>query len=191
MTAVQIRVATPADAEALHELMTELAHEDGGADQIRVTPDRWRALLGRDDVLVVLAEREDGRPLGYVSATRRLHLWFDQDIVAVDDVYVRPEARNDGVGRQLMTSFAGTVADGVHPIAAEAPLIRWELRADNDAAARFYRRMGAELRTKQIAVWTPEAYLPLVHHGSLTAHTGRVGGVRAGGGGAARRRAAP
>lgn len=162
MTAVQFRVANPADAEALHELMTELAHEDGGADQIRVTPARWGELLKRDDVLVVLAEREDGRPLGYVSAVRRLHLWFDQDIVAVDDVYVRPEARNEGVGGRLMTAFAATVADGVHPLAGGSPLIRWELRADNDAAARFYRRMGAELRTKQVAVWTPEAYLPLV-----------------------------
>jgi hypothetical protein len=40
---------------------------------------------------------------------------------------------------------------------AEDLLIRWEVNEQNLAAQRFYRRLGATLRTKVVAFWTPEA----------------------------------
>lgn len=148
------RLAGPADAETVHRLMLELAREDGGAELVRVTPEAWRRLLERPDVLVLLAERH-GVPAGYVSATRRLNLWLGRDLLAVDDVFVRPAARNSGVGAELMHALAGLAAREPEP-----PIIRWELREDNHAAARFYTRLGAHLRTKQIAAWLPEDYDP-------------------------------
>jgi hypothetical protein len=36
-------------------------------------------------------------------------------------------------------------------------LIRWEMREDSTDAQRFYRRLGASLRTKVIAAWSPDA----------------------------------
>jgi hypothetical protein len=39
--------------------------------------------------------------------------------------------------------------------APEHLAIRWEMREDNVAAQRFYRRLGAILRTKVIAFWQP------------------------------------
>jgi len=41
------------------------------------------------------------------------------------------------------------------------------MRADNDAAQRFYRRLGATLRTKVIAAWRPH------DHADNPAHQGR------------------
>ena len=38
---------------------------------------------------------------------------------------------------------------------ADGAAIRWEMREDNVAAQRFYRRLGASLRTKVIAFWQP------------------------------------
>jgi ribosomal protein S18 acetylase RimI-like enzyme len=156
MKGLRFEAATPADALTVHRLATELAHEDGGADDLLATAADWERLLGRPDVLVVLARHPDGRPLGYVSATRRLNLWQGREIVAIDDVYVRAEGRNLGVGRRMMRSFAEVAAEGAP---GSPPMIRWELRVDNHAAARFYARLGARLRTKQIAVWAPADYL--------------------------------
>jgi ribosomal protein S18 acetylase RimI-like enzyme len=36
-------------------------------------------------------------------------------------------------------------------------LVRWEVAEQNVAAQRFYRRLGATLRAKVIAAWSPEA----------------------------------
>jgi ribosomal protein S18 acetylase RimI-like enzyme len=58
-----------------------------------------------------------------------------------------------GVGRVLM-------AEPARLAAAERPLIRWEMQEDNLAAQRFYRRLGASLRTEVIAAWQPDAAVP-------------------------------
>lgn len=152
--AVTIRPACPADAATVDTLVREIAAHEGDSEHVTVTVDGWRALLGRDDVTVLLAERA-GEPLGYVSALRRPHLWSGRDILALDDLWVRAPARDAGVGRALMLALARVAAgDGL--------VIRWEVKPDNVAAQRFYRRLGAGLFTKVIAGWRPESYLPLL-----------------------------
>jgi hypothetical protein len=43
----------------------------------------------------------------------------------------------------------------------ESLLIRWGMEVDNVDAQRFYRRLGATLRPKILAAWTPGAYAAL------------------------------
>jgi hypothetical protein len=45
--------------------------------------------------------------------------------------------------------------------APEELLIRWGMEVDNVDAQRFYRRLGATLRPKVLAAWTPSAYAHL------------------------------
>lgn len=151
---VTVRRAGPADAATVHTLVTEIAAHEGDAEHVTATADRWVELLGRDDVIVLLAERS-GEPLGYVSALRRLHLWSGGDILALDDLWVRATARDAGVGRTLMLALARTVA-------ADGLVIRWEVKPRNEAAQRFYRRLGANLRTKVVAGWPAERYRGLL-----------------------------
>ena len=60
---------------------------------------------------MLLAER-DGGPVGYVSAVRRLHLWTGGDVLALDDLYVRPGHRDAGIGRRLMAALAALAEPG-------------------------------------------------------------------------------
>lgn len=153
-TSVTIRPATSADAATVHSLVLAIAELEGDLDHVHVTVEGWRELLQRSDVTVLLAERQ-GQVLGYVSATRRLHLWSGKDLLAVDDVFVREDARGDGLGRQLLVAMAAIVA-------AEELTIVWGVEPENTGAQRFYRRLGAGLRRKVHAGWAPSAYLPLV-----------------------------
>lgn len=151
---VTIRRATPADAETVQMMVLEIAEHEGDSAHVHVTAERWRTLLDREDVVVLLGER-DGAPLGYVSAVRRLHLWSGGDLLAVDDVYVRAGARGHGLGRELLMTMA-RVAD------TDGLLLTWGVEPENTGAQRFYRRLGATLRPKVVAGWAPAAYRPLL-----------------------------
>jgi ribosomal protein S18 acetylase RimI-like enzyme len=144
---VDVRRAGPDDAGAVLTMVREIAAHEGDVTDVVSDLDTWTAMLARPDVVVLLAVR-DGRPVGYVSAVRRLHLWLGTDILVLDDLYVREDSRDAGVGRLLLARLA-VVAE------PEQLLIRWEMREDNVAAQRFYRRLGASLRTKVIAYWRP------------------------------------
>ena len=145
---VTVRRAEPHDAATVHELLTELAdHERSGAS-VGVRVDDWAGLLTDPRVRVLLAWLGQ-HPIGYVSAVRQLHLWSGREILAVDDLYVRPQARGGGVGHSLMTALGEqAAADGL-------TVIRWEMEPENHGAQRFYRRLGATLRAKVIATWSP------------------------------------
>jgi ribosomal protein S18 acetylase RimI-like enzyme len=150
MTAVSIRRATPADASDVAAMVAEIAAHEEQAEHVHVDDGQWRTLLARPDVVVLLAER-GGAAVGYVSAVRQLHLWTGGDVLNLDDLYVRPGHRDAGVGRRLMAALAATAAP-------EQLLIRWGMEVDNVDAQRFYRRIGATLRPKVLAAWTPSAY---------------------------------
>ncbi|MGY1806343.1 GNAT family N-acetyltransferase [Blastococcus sp. SYSU D00669] len=145
-----IRPAGPDDAPEVAAMVREIAEHEDQSAHVHVDEALWRTLLGRPDVTVLLAER-DGAAVGYVSAVRRLHLWTGGDVLALDDLFVRPGCRSGGVGRRLMTALAAVAAP-------ERLLITWGVEPENTDAQRFYRRLGARLRPKVLAAWSPEAY---------------------------------
>jgi ribosomal protein S18 acetylase RimI-like enzyme len=144
---VDVRRAGPADAATVLTMVREIAALQG--EDVEGTPESWAAMLARPEVVVLIADR-DGVPVGYVSAVRRLHLWLGTDILGLDDLFVREGYRDAGVGRLLMRELAALAAP-------EGLAIRWEMREDNVAVQRFYRRLGATLRRKVVAFWAVEA----------------------------------
>ncbi|SFD00795.1 Ribosomal protein S18 acetylase RimI [Nocardioides terrae] len=147
---VTIRRAGVQDAGTVLALMHELAEHEDSAGAVRCTEDDWRRMLANRSVLVLLAHLDD-HPVGYVSGVRQLNLWIGGDLLAMDDLYVRPGARSSGVGGRLMAALAEAVT-------SERLVITWGAREDNEAGHRFYRRIGASLRTKVVASWSPHQY---------------------------------
>lgn len=142
-TGATVRAATPDDAQDVSTLVLEMAAHQDQAEAVAVDAARWRELLARPDVTVLLAE-VDHRPVGYVSAARRLHLWSGRDVLALDDLYVRPGHRDRGCGLLLMHELS-RCAGGL--------TITWGVQPDNHAAIRFYRRLGATTYDKVLCAW--------------------------------------
>ena len=149
-----VRRAGPQDADLIGVMVRELAAYQDESEHVRITPDRWRELLDGDDVIVLIAESA-GQAAGYVSALRRPHLWSGDDILALDDLYVREQHRDGGVGRSLMLELARLALP-------QRLTIAWGVQPGNDDAQRFYRRLGANLRQKVTASWSPTAYAELL-----------------------------
>lgn len=147
-TTIQIRLATEKDAELVRTLVLEFAALQGDLRHVQATAEDWRASLARPDVRILLAF-DRHYPIAYVSTTRRFHLWIASDIIALDDIYVRPDARNRGVGLDLMNAIAALAIP-------EQLTITWGARMDNEAAHRFYRRLGGVMNTKAVFSWTPQ-----------------------------------
>ena len=145
-----IREATPADAAVLDAMVRELAAHEGDLAHVHVDADAWSKLLARPDVRVLIAEDESGA-IGFTSTVRRIHLWTGGDLLALDDLYVRPDHRDKGVGSRLMTAVARLAAE-------DDLLVQWGVRLDNHAGQRFYARLGATLNTKMTASWAPAQY---------------------------------
>lgn len=146
---VTIRLATAA-------MVAEIAAHEGQSAHVHVDEAQWRGLLARPEVTVLLASRQ-GSAVGYVSAVRQLHLWSGGDVLALDDLYVRPDHRDAGVGRLLMAGLAETALP-------DRLVVRWGVEPENEAAQRFYRRLGARLRSKVVAMWEPTAYAAAVSY---------------------------
>ncbi|HWD81774.1 MAG TPA: GNAT family N-acetyltransferase [Kribbella sp.] len=146
----EIRRAVVADAETVLTMMGELADYQDQRQYVTASVADWEGFLAQENVIVLIAS-VDGADAGYVSALRRPYLWVGGDQLALDDLYVRKEFRDAGIGRQLMLALARIALPDRLPIG-------WGLRLENTAGYRFYERLGARMVTKTAASWSPEAY---------------------------------
>ncbi|MFI7701508.1 GNAT family N-acetyltransferase [Nonomuraea sp. NPDC049480] len=142
---ISIRRATPDDASTVHGLIRELAEHQDQASAITVSVPGLERMLTRSEIAYLIAER-DGKAIGYASWLERISFWSGEDYLALDDLYVSGAERGCGVGEQLMRAVAE---------AAKGKLIRWEVAETNEAAQRFYTRIGATLISKKIGRWHP------------------------------------
>ena len=75
---IEIRRAVVADAATVLTMLGELAAYQDQQQYVTASLQYWQGFLGRDEVIVLLAE-VDGVAAGYVSALRRPYLWVGGD----------------------------------------------------------------------------------------------------------------
>ncbi|MFC7359026.1 GNAT family N-acetyltransferase [Nocardioides astragali] len=99
----KVRRATPDDADVLGALLwdfnTEFETETDDADVLAA---RFARLLALDEVVAVLAEDGDGTPVGFAFLSLRPAIWYDGPVSQLEELYVVPELRSQGIGTQLL-----------------------------------------------------------------------------------------
>ena len=131
---MNIRPATKNDQDLIHELWTEFEAELPEPDYLRESwEDAWTDLAQTVREGVALIAEEEGRALGFVFCAlgdrgrRTAH---------VTDIYVRPDARNKGIGRALL----GGILDPARSAGLEH--VSLEVLIGNSDARRLYERLG-------------------------------------------------
>jgi GNAT superfamily N-acetyltransferase len=135
--AVQVRAATAADAETIAAFAHALSLEEGyPAPALQGQDVRAEAFGASPRFRVLIAER-DGHPAGYALFFPA----YDTDHAArgfyLQDLYVLPDARRQGIGRALMAAVArACAADG-------GCYVFWNALPKNRTGLAFYRAIGA------------------------------------------------
>lgn len=134
MTPTGPRVAAPADAAVVAALLDDFNREfDTPTPGVAVLTARLSRLLASDDLLVLLA----GEPAQAVAVVSlRPNPWFDGPVALLDELYVAPDLRRQGIGTNLLAAARSAARR------RGAELMEINVDAPDVDARRFYERNG-------------------------------------------------
>ena len=136
---INIRAAQQQDMKAVLGLITELAIYEKEPDAVIVTEeDLITHGFSEDRFDCFVAEHKDHGVIGMALFYPRYSTWKGPTL-HLEDLYVQPEFRQHGVGKQLF--------DAVVKVAAEQNVGRmeWTVLEWNDPALNFYKKYDASL----------------------------------------------
>lgn len=149
----EIRAARIEDISSLVELCKEHAAfeqaeyaENGQAARLT------GALFGADkQVFCLVVVTPDGELAGYATYMPQYATWDANHYMHLDCLYLRPEMRNRGIGKQLVEQIAHEAW------ALGCVNMQWQTPSFNSRAIAFYERLGATAYSKQRFFLYPKA----------------------------------
>ncbi len=146
---LHIRPATPADVPTILRFIHELAAYEREADKVIATEaDLLRDGFGLDGAgraidpaspvrFRALVAEWNGTPAGFALYFTSYSTWVGHHGIRLEDLYVTPELRGQGIGRALLAALARiAVNEG-------CSRLEWDVLTWNEPAIAVYRRLGA------------------------------------------------
>ena len=135
---ITIRPARPDDCALLLSFVRELAEYEKQPDEVVATEDDFRrdGFGAQRRFEAVIAER-DGEPAGFALWFYNYSTWAGRHGLYLEDLFVRPAHRGQGVGKALLVHLAR--------LAVEQGCARyqWQVLDWNTPSIRFYEGLGA------------------------------------------------
>lgn len=133
-----IRPAELRDLPAIVQLIRELAEFEHLTHLLQVTSEKLRPhLFGERAVVEALVAESQGEVVGFAVFFTNFSTFLAQPGLYLEDLYVRPAHRGQGVGEALL-SRVGRLA-----VEREYGRFEWSVLDWNANAIRFYEKMGA------------------------------------------------
>lgn len=134
-----IRVASTADAPAVCALIRGLAEYEKLLDEFHATEEGIRAIL-TDGTAQALVADVDGTPVGLALYYRTALTFAGRSGLWLEDLFVLPTHRGQGIGRALLRELARITIAGGHAA------LEWNVLDWNTPAIAVYRAIGAAPR---------------------------------------------
>lgn len=133
-----IRTASAGDVDTLVQFICDLAEFERSPDAVEIDRDLLdAALFGPEPTAFAFVAEEHGAILGMAIWYPTFSTWTGRSGIHLEDLYVRPEARGNGVGRSLVVELA------VHAHRSGYGRVEWSVLDWNETALRLYRSVGA------------------------------------------------
>jgi GNAT superfamily N-acetyltransferase len=81
----------------------------------------------------------DGEPVGMALFTRNYSTWTGKPGLYLEDLFIRPQARGQGIGKALLVHLAGIA------LARGYGRFEWSVLDWNEPAIGFYKALGAKM----------------------------------------------
>ncbi len=145
-TRTTLRPATAADVPVILELIQALSVYERLEEACIATEDTLRATLfgAYPSAEVVLAESSDGGVAGFALFCSNYSTFLAQPGIWLEDLFVRPEYRGAGIGKQLLAHLAQLA------LQRNCGRVEWAVLDWNAPSIGFYESIGARGMTE----WT-------------------------------------
>ena len=140
-----IRPAVRTDAAQILAFITELAEYERARHEVVATlADIEHSLFDEGSTVRSLMCERDGRAVGFAVYFYSYSTWLGRNGIYLEDLYVTPEQRGDGAGRQLLRHIAREA------VANNCGRLEWSVLDWNEPAIGFYQKLGAEAQDEWV-----------------------------------------
>ena len=137
---LRIRSATPADIGLILGFIRELAEYEKLAHEVVATDaDLRQSLFGERPAAECLIAESAGKPAGFALFFHNFSTFLGKPGLYLEDLYVKPELRGQGVGRKLLAHLAKLA------VSRGCGRFEWAVLDWNEPAIRFYQSLGARM----------------------------------------------
>ncbi len=136
---MSVRPIRPDDVPAVVGLVRELAEYERALDEVRLTEAQLTECLFGDSPALFghVAEARDGTVVGMALWFLNFSTWRGTHGVYLEDLYVQPQHRGTGLGRELLRTLAAVCVERGYS------RLEWSVLDWNAPSIEFYRAAGA------------------------------------------------
>lgn len=136
MTPVTIRAVLPTDEPQWRQMWRGYCDFYGASVPQEVTARTWQRILDPDSAVMCVVAEAGGEVCGFAHCIVHEGTWETQPICYLEDLFVLPDARGQGVGRALLEWLRGAMR------AERWSRLYWMTHRDNADARRLYDRFA-------------------------------------------------
>lgn len=134
-----IRPAVRTDAAQILAFITELAEYERARHEVIATlADIEHSLFDECSTVHSLICERDGQAVGFAVYFYSYSTWLGRNGIYLEDLYITPEQRGGGAGRDLLRHIAREAVEN------RCGRLEWSVLDWNEPAIGFYKSLGAE-----------------------------------------------
>jgi GNAT superfamily N-acetyltransferase len=142
---IDIRPAKIEDAALIHRFITDLAiYEKAEHEVLASISDIGISIFGPNSTVSAVICSLDGEAIGFAVFFYNYSTWLGKNGLFLEDLYVMPEHRGIGAGKQLLQHLAKIA------VSKNCGRFEWNVLDWNKPALDFYEALGAKQQSEWI-----------------------------------------